>query len=75
MGIGDFIKPILTFRSCIDCPQIWQERAKSLKLPTHITIDAGRTQIAPSEFHSSGPSQMSYPLVLLILCLQVNYEG
>ncbi|KAG4979362.1 hypothetical protein JHK84_032941 [Glycine max] len=24
-----------------------QERAKSLKLPTHITIDAGRTQIAP----------------------------
>ncbi|KAL0843200.1 hypothetical protein Bca101_016445 [Brassica carinata] len=26
------------------------ERAKSLMLPTHITIDAGRTQIAPSEF-------------------------
>lgn len=26
-----------------------QERAKSLKLPTHVTIDAGRTQIAPSE--------------------------
>ncbi|XP_061362697.1 uncharacterized protein LOC133306394 [Gastrolobium bilobum] len=25
-----------------------QERAKSLKLPTHITIDAGRTQIAPN---------------------------
>ncbi|GAU39966.1 hypothetical protein TSUD_61550 [Trifolium subterraneum] len=24
-----------------------QARAKSLKLPTHITIDAGRTQIAP----------------------------
>jgi hypothetical protein len=27
-----------------------QGRAKSLNLPTHITIDAGRTQIAPSEF-------------------------
>ncbi|KAL5129793.1 Peptidyl-tRNA hydrolase 2, mitochondrial [Glycine soja] len=26
-----------------------QERAKSLKLPTHITIDAGRTQIAPNQ--------------------------
>jgi peptidyl-tRNA hydrolase, PTH2 family len=26
-----------------------QGRAKSLNLPTHITIDAGRTQIAPSE--------------------------
>ncbi|XP_031485263.1 uncharacterized protein LOC116254202 isoform X2 [Nymphaea colorata] len=25
-----------------------QEKAKSLKLPTHITIDAGRTQIAPN---------------------------
>ncbi|CAN8300224.1 unnamed protein product [Cochlearia groenlandica] len=25
-----------------------QERAESLKLPTHITIDAGRTQIAPN---------------------------
>ncbi|XP_027353956.1 peptidyl-tRNA hydrolase 2, mitochondrial [Abrus precatorius] len=25
-----------------------QERAKSLKLPSHITIDAGRTQIAPN---------------------------
>ncbi|XP_077240836.1 uncharacterized protein LOC143881575 [Tasmannia lanceolata] len=25
-----------------------QERAKSLKLPTHVTIDAGRTQIAPN---------------------------
>ncbi|KAF2542822.1 hypothetical protein F2Q68_00033273 [Brassica cretica] len=24
-----------------------RERAKSLKLPTHITIDAGKTQIAP----------------------------
>lgn len=28
---------------------VQQERAKSLKLPTHITIDAGKTQIAPSE--------------------------
>ncbi|CAN1236551.1 Peptidyl-tRNA hydrolase 2, mitochondrial [Linum grandiflorum] len=28
---------------------ILQEKAKSLKLPTHITIDAGRTQIAPSK--------------------------
>ncbi|XP_057970776.1 uncharacterized protein LOC131159693 isoform X3 [Malania oleifera] len=27
---------------------ILQERAKSIKLPTHITIDAGRTQIAPN---------------------------
>ncbi|CAN1236550.1 Peptidyl-tRNA hydrolase 2, mitochondrial [Linum grandiflorum] len=27
---------------------ILQEKAKSLKLPTHITIDAGRTQIAPN---------------------------
>ncbi|XP_020578897.1 peptidyl-tRNA hydrolase 2, mitochondrial-like [Phalaenopsis equestris] len=27
---------------------VLQERAKSLKLPTHITIDAGRTQIAPN---------------------------
>jgi hypothetical protein len=27
-----------------------QGRAKSLNIPTHITIDAGRTQIAPSEF-------------------------
>ncbi|GLT29282.1 hypothetical protein SLA2020_041580 [Shorea laevis] len=26
---------------------VLQERAKSLNLPTHITIDAGRTQIAP----------------------------
>lgn len=25
-----------------------QERAKSLNIPTHITIDAGRTQIAPN---------------------------
>nr|XP_033516988.1 uncharacterized protein LOC104115448 [Nicotiana tomentosiformis]XP_033516989.1 uncharacterized protein LOC104115448 [Nicotiana tomentosiformis] len=30
-----------------------QERAKSLNIPTHITIDAGRTQIAPSAFISS----------------------
>ncbi|KAF9670436.1 hypothetical protein SADUNF_Sadunf13G0068800 [Salix dunnii] len=28
--------------------QLRQDRAKSLKLPTHITIDAGRTQIAPN---------------------------
>ena len=28
---------------------LMQERAKSLNLPTHVTIDAGRTQIAPSE--------------------------
>ncbi|XP_008804524.2 peptidyl-tRNA hydrolase 2, mitochondrial-like [Phoenix dactylifera] len=27
---------------------VLQERAKSLKLPTHVTIDAGRTQIAPN---------------------------
>lgn len=27
---------------------VLQERAKSLKIPTHITIDAGRTQIAPN---------------------------
>ncbi|KAL8538353.1 hypothetical protein ACS0TY_000369 [Phlomoides rotata] len=27
---------------------VLQERAKSLNLPTHITIDAGRTQIAPN---------------------------
>ncbi|KAG0492400.1 hypothetical protein HPP92_005461 [Vanilla planifolia] len=27
---------------------VLQERAKSLKLPTHTTIDAGRTQIAPN---------------------------
>ncbi|KAJ0014313.1 hypothetical protein Pint_21050 [Pistacia integerrima] len=27
---------------------VLQERAKSLELPTHITIDAGRTQIAPN---------------------------
>ncbi|KAJ6383898.1 hypothetical protein OIU78_027241 [Salix suchowensis] len=27
---------------------VLQDRAKSLKLPTHITIDAGRTQIAPN---------------------------
>ncbi|KAL1211454.1 hypothetical protein V5N11_023469 [Cardamine amara subsp. amara] len=27
---------------------VLQERAKSLKLPTHITIDAGKTQIAPN---------------------------
>ncbi|KAJ6825375.1 putative peptidyl-tRNA hydrolase 2, mitochondrial [Iris pallida] len=27
---------------------VLQERAKSLTLPTHITIDAGRTQIAPN---------------------------
>ncbi|CAN8260591.1 unnamed protein product [Cochlearia groenlandica] len=26
---------------------VLKERAKSLKLPTHITIDAGKTQIAP----------------------------
>ncbi|XP_042058117.1 peptidyl-tRNA hydrolase 2, mitochondrial-like isoform X2 [Salvia splendens] len=26
---------------------VLQERAKSLNLPTHVTIDAGRTQIAP----------------------------
>ncbi|CAH2072566.1 unnamed protein product [Thlaspi arvense] len=29
-------------------PELPDERAKSLKLPTHITIDAGRTQIAPN---------------------------
>ncbi|KAJ3676902.1 hypothetical protein LUZ60_002626 [Juncus effusus] len=27
---------------------VLQERAKSLSLPTHVTIDAGRTQIAPN---------------------------
>ncbi|KAG7580456.1 Peptidyl-tRNA hydrolase PTH2 [Arabidopsis suecica] len=27
---------------------VLQERAKTLKLPTHITIDAGKTQIAPN---------------------------
>ncbi|XP_054811213.1 uncharacterized protein LOC129312578 [Prosopis cineraria] len=27
---------------------VLQERAKSLNVPTHITIDAGRTQIAPN---------------------------
>ncbi|GAB2293885.1 hypothetical protein Dimus_028096 [Dionaea muscipula] len=27
---------------------VLQERAKSIQLPTHITIDAGRTQIAPN---------------------------
>ncbi|XAR52085.1 Aminoacyl-tRNA hydrolase [Bertholletia excelsa] len=27
---------------------VLQERAKSLNMPTHITIDAGRTQIAPN---------------------------
>ncbi|CAA0814473.1 Peptidyl-tRNA hydrolase II (PTH2) family protein [Striga hermonthica] len=27
---------------------VLQERAKSLNLPTHITVDAGRTQIAPN---------------------------
>lgn len=27
---------------------VLQERAKSLHLPTHVTIDAGRTQIAPN---------------------------
>ncbi|KAI4384691.1 hypothetical protein MLD38_002810 [Melastoma candidum] len=27
---------------------VLQDRAKMLKLPTHITIDAGRTQIAPN---------------------------
>lgn len=27
---------------------VLQERAKALNLPTHITIDAGRTQIAPN---------------------------
>ncbi|KAL3837959.1 hypothetical protein ACJIZ3_022550 [Penstemon smallii] len=27
---------------------VLQERAKSLNIPTHITIDAGRTQIAPN---------------------------
>ncbi|KAK9271608.1 hypothetical protein L1049_001970 [Liquidambar formosana] len=27
---------------------VLQERAKSLQLPTHVTIDAGRTQIAPN---------------------------
>ncbi|XWS57374.1 hypothetical protein CRYUN_Cryun09bG0168900 [Craigia yunnanensis] len=31
---------------------VLQERAKSLNLPTHITIDAGKTQIAPGEWHS-----------------------
>ncbi|KAF8412780.1 hypothetical protein HHK36_000750 [Tetracentron sinense] len=36
------------------------ERAKSLNLPTHITVDAGRTQIAPSELHNSFP--LLYPV-------------
>ncbi|XP_042518806.1 peptidyl-tRNA hydrolase 2, mitochondrial-like [Macadamia integrifolia] len=27
---------------------VLQKRAKSLKLPTHVTVDAGRTQIAPN---------------------------
>ncbi|MBA0707299.1 hypothetical protein Golax_019350 [Gossypium laxum] len=42
-SLNDIYYLILTF----------QERAKSLNIPTHITIDAGRTQIAPSEWHSS----------------------
>ncbi|XXG45224.1 hypothetical protein AAC387_Pa02g0359 [Persea americana] len=38
-SISRFLGPI---------PSYNQERAKSLQLPTHITIDAGRTQIAPN---------------------------
>ncbi|XP_039127450.1 peptidyl-tRNA hydrolase 2, mitochondrial-like isoform X2 [Dioscorea cayenensis subsp. rotundata] len=41
------IKVVLKIESEEDM-LILQDRAKSLKLPTHITIDAGRTQIAPN---------------------------
>ncbi|CAH9070834.1 unnamed protein product [Cuscuta epithymum] len=40
---------------------VLQERAKLIKLPTHITIDAGRTQIAPNSrtvMAILGPSDM-----------------
>uniref|UniRef100_A0A5B7BJK6 peptidyl-tRNA hydrolase n=1 Tax=Davidia involucrata TaxID=16924 RepID=A0A5B7BJK6_DAVIN len=40
---------------------VLQERAKSLNLPTHITIDAGRTQIAPNSrtvMAILGPAEM-----------------
>lgn len=46
---------------------LWQERAKSLKLPTHITIDAGRTQIAPSELQTI----LSCRLILVCLFIQL----
>ncbi|KAF7132661.1 hypothetical protein RHSIM_Rhsim09G0213200 [Rhododendron simsii] len=39
---------------------VLQERAKSLNLPTHITIDAGRTQIAPSELQISSLQYCSF---------------
>ena len=29
---------------------LWQARAKTLKLPCHVTVDAGRTQISPSMY-------------------------
>lgn len=40
---------------------VLQERAKSLNLPTHVTIDAGRTQIAPNSrtvMAILGPAEM-----------------
>ncbi|KAF9661366.1 hypothetical protein SADUNF_Sadunf19G0061300 [Salix dunnii] len=47
--IAQFTMPTLVFTSATLQPGGFSaERAKSLKLPTHITIDAGRTQIAPN---------------------------
>ncbi|KAM7499877.1 hypothetical protein LguiA_024291 [Lonicera macranthoides] len=40
---------------------VLQERAKSLNLPTHVTVDAGRTQIAPNSrtvMAILGPAEM-----------------
>ncbi|KAL7183367.1 hypothetical protein ACSBR2_025718 [Camellia fascicularis] len=43
---------------------VLQEKAKSLNIPTHVTIDAGRTQIAPIHWTNShahacaGPAEM-----------------
>lgn len=40
---------------------VLQERAKSINIPTHITIDAGRTQIAPNSrtvMAILGPAEM-----------------
>ncbi|KAF6153221.1 hypothetical protein GIB67_023056 [Kingdonia uniflora] len=44
---------------------ILQERAKTLHLPTHITIDVGRTQIAPNSRTVMALLGESFPFVYL----------
>ncbi|XP_078429509.1 putative peptidyl-tRNA hydrolase 2 isoform X2 [Wolffia australiana] len=48
---------------------VLKARAKSLKLPTHITIDAGRTQIAPSRIRSPYLNELESRIIRSLLFL------